>query len=618
MSPVVKKLPVLVAARVAAAEVITRPVNVVKELVENSIDAGATQIRISIQSGGKQLIEVWDDGVGMVAEDLLLSLQKHATSKIFSLDDLNSLQSFGFRGEALPSIAAVARLQIESRYQGSECGYLVQQTGVEASEVQVSSLSSGTKVTVRDLFYNIPARLKFLKGERYEKSLIEELVENFIAATPSISFELKSHGERVLYHSGTGGDTAMLQSIYGASAAARMVELKSKKHPILGFVIRGFVGLPDLCRSDPNQLRFFINRRIVNHPGLRRMIRMAYDSLSETKKWPIGLFWIEIPPRMLDVNIHPQKTEIRIENEVLLNEFLLKNVRQLLLSQDLSPRIKLSETALKPGLYQPLTKSSALNPEDAEETIDPDLPMTLYSQKPLHSDSSPKKPVEPSVSQKQVGSLKLQIPQEFNAIQDIPKVPRLESFRVVGQLKKTLILCESSEDLMLIDQHIAQERVLFDQCYMALCNPGKKLRSQKLLAPLRFVGSASQLSLIEEHKEALMNAGLDCRVEGSELLVLGYPQELSLGIDQEFIEKLFVSLEKNQVSSVMEDYFREIASAMACRGSIKAGMELSIAEMQRLVTDLSYSANPYFCPHGRPVIVKMSTKELLSRFNRYE
>ncbi len=608
MSPVVKKLPVLVAARVAAAEVITRPVNVVKELVENSIDAGATQIRVSIQGGGKHFIEVWDDGVGMVAEDLLLSLQKHATSKIFSLEDLNHLDSFGFRGEALPSIAAVARLQIESRYKGSECAYLASQSGVEASEVQVSSLSSGTKVTVRDLFYNIPARLKFLKSEKYEKSLIEELIQNFIAATPNISFELKSHQERVLYHSGLGGDEEMLQSIYGAATASRMVELTPKKHPILGFITRGYAGLPDLCRSDTSQLRFFVNRRIVNHPGLRRMIRMAYDSLSETKKWPVGLYWIEIPPRMLDVNIHPQKTEIRIENEVLLNEFLLKNVRQLLLSQDLSPRMQLGTT---------IQKLSSIE-TSFEPTLDPDMPRTLYSQSPLLPKEPPAEKVTTQTLAKQVGSLKIQIPEELNLAIEKPKVSRLDKFRVVGQLKKTLILCESGEDMMVIDQHIAQERVLFDQCYLALCDPGKNLQTQKLLSPLRFSGTASELSLVEEHRQSLLSVGIDCRVEGLELLVFGYPQELSTGIDREFIQKLLSSLEKNQVSSVMEDYFREIASALACRGSIKAGMELTLAEMQRLVDDLSYSANPYFCPHGRPVIVKISVKELLSRFHRYE
>lgn len=663
MAEILKMSPEL-ASKVAAGEVVTRPLNVVKELVENSLDAGATTIVIELEQGGKRSIVVQDNGSGMDKEDLGLCVQSHATSKLKAMEDFMSLTSFGFRGEALPSICAVSKFTIESRRVGSEHSWTLEMEGMTQLQLRAGSLNQGTRVCVRQLFFNLPARLKFLKTDAYEKALIVDLVQCFMASRPDVSFHLMHNGDQVLKSDGSGKQ-GLLPVLFPARLSSRFFELKENKHPILGATIDGYLSQSDTHRSSSKDLKVFVNGRIVRHMPFSRAIQAAYENLTTLRRWPMGIFFLNIRPSMLDVNVHPQKTEIRIENEAILCEFITKSVRKTLLSYDQSPQLikepgplaarkqERKNTEEMQGALDVLRTSSPVRSATGQalERISSESFHKLESRqnreeisawearKGTNSADSMKELESKSILSvdlneeilpmiEDIGSspLKLLKP-ESKSVQELDresKPPKkdliqerfnFEDFELVGQLENTFVVGKWKDQLVLIDQHVAQERVLYEQVVRILKERARANR-QKLLIPAELEVNAALLAVASENEERLFDLGFEFEIKDEKFLLKTLPKLQNLEFQREDFEELLLSMETNFASSNFEDYIKEVAETIACKSSIKAGDELCEDSMMRLMEELGKSENPYHCPHGRPIIVKMSLKEIFSRFDR--
>lgn len=628
------------ASRVCAGEVITRPVNAVKELIENSLDSGATKIRVDLLNGGKRSILVADNGSGMSPGDLSLCLKRHATSKLSAMEDFAKLTSYGFRGEALASMSAVARVRIESRIAGQECGYKVLAQGDREEKPVPSPREQGTSIELRDLFHTIPARLRFLKSDQYEKSLVVDLMQSFMAIFPGVAFELFHHSERILFSSGEGQSLSLFQDILGIGPGETLLEIERASHPILGMKIHGFLTGPTLTRSTSRHLRVFVNKRIVKHSPLVRAIHTAYDSLLGHKRWPLGFFFVEVPPRMIDSNVHPMKTEVRIENESILEEFMTKKIRTALLRSDLSTPLSLfppkgiPSSVPKGGLEtigrkvstsnSALLQPSLVQHADIQPVSSPEVPAPLprsnlkeiapglelevggrtreFLQTQAH-------PACPSQSQN------AEVPSPNISTKPLNEVFPIDQIEIIGQLDSTFILGEIYESMIIIDQHVAQERILFEEYFSRM---RKKCSSsiQYLLAPPKIALSPKAKGILSEAGEALENLGFSLDFKGEDVLVSGVPDIFQGKVDAEFLEEIVNGFERGFASDKLEDYFRNIAAMMACKGSVKAGDLLSKEEMSSLLRALSRCENPYSCPHGRPIVVKISLREICSRFQR--
>lgn len=697
------------ASKVAAGEVITRPVNAVKELLENALDAGASTIKIEIMNGGKKLISVTDNGCGMGPKDLAMCIRSHATSKIVCLEDFSTLSSFGFRGEAIPSMGAVSKMSIESIAQDQEHGYKVWVNANFDQELELSALTSGTRVTIKELFYNIPARLKFLKSDNYEKTLIIDMVHSFLGVYPKVSFELIHNRERLLFSSGKGDNLETLSILFHRSQALEMFEVPQKKHPILGMSIQGFLSKPRVLRSSNKDLKIFVNNRIVKHPPILRAILVGYEKNIPDKKWPIGLFFIQIPPRMIDVNVHPMKLEIRIENEQILQEFITKNIRAALLSNDLSPKYAPKDTVVKPiGFFEsktlptqdekkipeqePLIKIKNVsapqnqvvqNKETSNEISLGQYKITSknvdfkpaevttpfasnFEAKPsaVIKQSTPENVVQASVvegtnvkdqasnfkdsvkSPLTVGApevpfhktenvdknrltetLPPELPvvkeslakptQEVRKPQFIHKMSDLdfENFELIGQLDLTFILGRYKGDFLMVDQHVAQERVLYEYYYEKLKNEAKEAQ-QSLLVPAKFEIPSRLQGVLAENLSVFENLGFRLSTDGNEVEITALPSKFKGEVSKDFFVDLVSQIEMNFASNDLEDYYQNLAATMACKGSIKKGDALKEIEMKSLMKRLLLCENPYHCPHGRPVIVKMPLKDIYKMFDR--
>ena len=621
------------ASKVAAGEVITRPLNAVKELVENSLDAGAKNIQIELQQGGKRLIAVSDDGCGMTTDDLRLCIESHATSKITKLEDFLDLVSFGFRGEALASVAAVSKLRIESLEKDSTASLMEVQAG-KILGFGPSVRTLGTRVEIRELFYNIPARLKFLKSDNYEKSLVVDLVQSFMATHPDVSFQLIHNNQKILVSSGQGSYPEILSALFGAREARSMLEIANRKHPILGVKLNAFLSPSTLYRSNSKDIRLFINKRIIKHPPILKAIQSAYENLSSMKKWPMGLIFLEIPPAMLDVNIHPMKLELRIENEPLILEFIAKSLRSGILEKSSVPRVlsEIKKPSRSLSFDEPLVNQTEnrasqiglgdffVKGEAAFASTDKNLENPSSDCQNIVSKAESK---IPTANPLQILDGNIHASANRNSAIVEVKSESCESIfpkdfakmKIIGQLKDTFILAEYSDSLVIIDQHVAQERILFETFYESI-KSGDGNRSQNLLIPIEFKLSSSQIIILESKGSILRELGFQFSMDDQNLLITATPKGLPAELDSHFLEELIVSLEDSFGSTRLEERYKEIAESMACRGSVKAGDPLIQQEMEVLLRDLSACENPFHCPHGRPVLVEMPYPEIYKKFDR--
>jgi DNA mismatch repair protein MutL len=560
-----------IVSQIAAGEVVERPASVVKELVENALDAGSSQISVEVRGGGVSLIRVMDNGSGIPAGEVALAFERHATSKIGSLGDLQFIGSLGFRGEALPSIAAVAQVEVVTCASDESAGTYLSLEGGAVVSRKSQARARGTTVTVRNLFRRVPARLKFLKSVPTENSHIANVVSQYALAFPEVSFTLSVDGRQTLGTTGRGRLMDSVIDIYGVEMASKMLEVKSpdeewqRDSKASAVRVIGMVGAPELSRSGRGYLSFFINRRWVTSRLLAWAVEEAYHGLLMTGKHPVAVLNISLPPQGVDVNIHPTKSEVKFQNEQEVFRAVQRAVRQSLVAQMPVPKIEEVATAyVSPAPGQELWKAT----------------------RDIHPAPSP-----PEAPQ--------------------PLTVSLPVLRVLGQVLKSYIVAEGPDGIYLIDQHAAHERIRFEQVKQQRSQ--REMDVQGLLEPATFEVNPRQDEILKSCYQELAEFGFSLEPFGARTyLVRTVPHWLARDSWAGMLRELLDSLSGEARSSWEE----KIVASIACYGAVRSGQALSADEMRELVRQLEQTANPHTCPHGRPTMIHLSSRQLEKEFGR--
>ncbi len=618
-----------VAAKIAAGEVVERPASVVKELIENSIDAGATHIRVDLTSGGLQLIRITDNGSGIPVDELSLSLARHATSKVTVIDDLERIRSLGFRGEALASIAAVAEVTLLSRHREANQGAEIQARDGHISEVSAAASPIGTTVTVRNLFSAVPARLKFLKSRHVEVSHCHHLLEQYALAYPEIRFSVSSEGRQIFATPGDGQLSSALIEIYGLQVAEQMTPISSldglrdddPERP----VISGYTSLPTCYKSTRQHLSFFVNRRWVMSRILSYAVEEAYHSLLLTGRHPIAVVNITIDPAQIDVNVHPAKTEIRFLRERRVHAAISRAVRRAILDDAEMPywgddpvgtRLIASAPVVDtPDVDAPdadAPEADAMNRVPTEYEDAPALPQDNPWITVTEEESGSRPPVLSRLWQSHVHGSR----QDENGTNGVNVVKtRLPLLRVIGQLSQSYIVTEGPDGMYLVDQHAAHERILLERMVAAL--QARSTLSQLLLTPIKLDLAPAELEAIEEHLEQLRHIGFALELlEGGLLEVSAVPHVLLKQMNARSLRELLATLTAPEHMGHSETWEEHALANVACKAAIKANYFLTVSEMREMIEQLAQTDAPFSCCHGRPTMVQFSLSALEREFGR--
>lgn len=628
------------ANQIAAGEVVERPVNAVKELVENAVDAGASSIEVEIADGGMTYIRVTDDGCGMTEEDARLSVIRHATSKISSVDNIYHIASLGFRGEALPSIASVSRATITTRRHEDAEGTAVEMTGGEIMEVKPAGTPAGTTVEVRDLFYNVPARKKFLKSERTESSRINSMVGKLSLANPDIAFRLINNGRTVIETPGNGRLVDVISALYGTKTAGEMLPVEEDGENV---TLEGLISKPSLLKSSRQYQTIIINRRVVESAVVSKAVDNAYHSLLPKNGYPLMVLSFTVPPESIDVNVHPQKREIKFSDEQSIFRMVYHGVLGTLTSQSTADTIA-REMIHDPGHQVVEEKDFAPGSIKVEEapTGKPDIGLSEET-RPAASWGEP----QPSSYMGRRGTPPFRQSEENRTLSFTPDTDRKDLFSNVsvfadfrkeeprqqdemkaeplfeekvetdpviplGQVSDCFILCQHGKDLLIIDQHAAHERVRYDH----LAERAEGIPVQEILIPYLIHVDAGDMDLLDEHREDLNRLGITFEQAGPDVIrITGSPEDLSSSEMERVVGDIVKAYHEKDVPSPETMRHRMMAYA-ACRGAIKRGDPLNIRQMKELIEDLFHTSRPFVCPHGRPTIVKFTPGELGRLFKR--
>lgn len=573
----IKILPPEIYTRIAAGEVIERPSNVVKELLENSIDAGATQIVIEIVSAGKKLIRVTDNGEGISKDDLILSIKPHSTSKIEKFEDIYNLSTLGFRGEALSSIVNVSKTTIISKTKESQTGYQLIVHGGEIISFKECSATTGTIVEVKDLFYNVPARLKFLKSNYTEKIHIIKTVEEYAIGYNEINFKFFSDNQLIFSFDKTDYPIERIKEVLKKDIVEYLVYFEDRQD---AYKVYGFVSPSEYTQVNKFLQMFYVNKRPVVSKVLTQALYDAYNNLP-TGRHPIGLIFIEAPPNKIDVNIHPKKRTIKFFEE----ELVYQKVKDLI-----SEKIK---------NHKPTTKTSKIyiaetNIEYSPETEQPAIP--FY----------------PKVETETLEIKTLDIKGFKNNYEKIG----IKSYVYLGQLNRTYLLFETNNGLTIIDQHAASERILFEKFLNEISNKNS-LSSQKLLFPINLELKFSDFEAIKPYLEELNELGFETIISGkSSLGFYGVPSAIKIDNIKNFILKFIDNLLSDIKNDTLNISSKEKIIRSACKAAVKANEILNLYEVEELLKELSNCEQPFFCPHGRPTIVNLEISEIEKMFLR--
>jgi DNA mismatch repair protein MutL len=567
----IRILPPEVASQIAAGEVVERPASVVKELVENSLDADANQISITVKEAGRGLIEVADNGVGISLDDLPLTVSRHATSKLSTADDLFHIATLGFRGEALASIGSVSHLTLTSRSRNADQGGKLRVDGGHVSAVEPVGVPSGTVVKVADLFYNVPARLKFLKKDVTERRHIEAFVTRYALAYPQIRFQLRQEDRVTIQTSGNGDRREVFASLYSVELAQQMLEVIAEYDQLS---ITGFTSAISFTRSNRREITLFINGRWIQDTALVTAVVQAYHTFLMVGRYPQSVLFLELPPELVDVNFHPTKAEVRFRNRDHVFRGVQRAVRRALLAH----------------------------------TPVPGVGGDSYEQPVVDSVLYPQNQVWPSPEQDlQQGQLTWQ-PRE--AQPDESRVPLL---RLIGQVAATYLVAESPDGLYLVDQHAAHERILYEHF---LEQRQMSIPSQVLLEPVVVEFSAAEASLINDQLPVLGQLGFQVEEFGlNTFLVRGIPQILA-GIDPGAALRVLVEDFEEDETPLQAEMEEKIIARVCKRAAIKGGQTLSVEEQRALLEDLEGCQSPRTCPHGRPTMIHLSVDLLERQFGR--
>lgn len=595
-----------VAHKIAAGEVIERPASVVKELVENSIDAQATQITVEIQGGGIELIKVQDNGAGIVKEELKLAFQAHATSKISKAEDLFDLYTLGFRGEALPSIASVSKVTMYSKPVHQEHGFKIFQDH-GAFVVEPAGTPPGTTVEVRDLFYNVPARLKFLKTPQTERRHVISVTTKLALGHPHVSFRLVVEGKTTLVTPGNGRllDTVLL--VEGKNITRSLIKVQEE---FAWGKIWGYVGQPSIAKGNRSGQVFILNGRVIDNYNLRAAVEKAYGGLLPSRTFPWAILVLDLDPKLVDCNVHPAKAEVRFSNEQTIFTDVLHTVRTGLVSRNLAPSFEVAPTEKQASKrIKPLSQTTKAQLQWEPETWSfMDELLRAYKPSPSHD---PKKQNIHLKTQTGVREEQTLFSKDIGPDNQLTQVRHeLRHGRIIGQLQQTYILLEASSGLWILDQHIIQERILLERLKRDW--EQKTIHIQELIIPPHLEFTAAEASLIQESLDQLKEFGIELEEFGvNSFLLRGIPHYLS-------IENTW----KNEILQIAETrgktttWHIDTLATLACKGSVKAGDYLDQRVIRALLDDLAETENPFTCPHGRPIIVRLETSELLRRFGR--
>ncbi len=659
------------ANKIAAGEVVERPSSVVKELVENSLDAGAKNITIEIQNGGESLIKIIDDGSGVHPEDVEKAFNPHATSKIKDTYDIFSINTLGFRGEALPSIASIARIDFKSKTEDFDMGKELIISGGEKESLTDCSMNRGTQIEVRDLFFNVPARKKFLKTTARESALINDLVNRISLANPDVSFKLFNNNKKILNTYGNGKLIDVIRTIYGKSTVENLIYFEEHKDTAS---VYGFIGNDTLARASRNNQSLFVNKRYVKNRSLTVAVENAFRSFNVTGKFPFFVLFIDTYPELIDVNIHPTKSEIKFKDERFIFkvvfdavhsamreyvkdtftlpeeeekkfEALKEEVIQESLDKEISTLEKLKENinykvsedkrkeeiySYKPSKdYEAKTEVNIpvdfLSKENQEESFSinnslNDFKDDSHKREISYDPILIKNELKDKVSENTHDSLetsdyKCNKNEHGNSLEErIYREAKFPKLRVIGQFNKTYILAEYDSTLYLIDQHAAHEKILFEKYSSDIAK--KKVEIQPLMIPLVVTLPTEDYLYYDENKEIFEKAGFKISDFGDNSIRI---EEVPYFLDKlnptELITSMINNLKKMGTGETVEVKYNKIAS-MSCRAAVKANDVLSILEMENLIEDLRYINDPFHCPHGRPTIIKFTSYELDKKFKR--
>ncbi len=687
-----------VANKIAAGEVVERPASVVKELLENSLDAGATRIKISVEAGGKKLIQITDNGCGMVRDDAMLAFERHATSKIKDAEDLLTIATLGFRGEALPSIASVSRLRLETRAPEDDAGTVIEINGGKIARVEEAGLPAGTSITVRDLFFNTPARKKFLKAESTELSHIASLVTHYALAHPEKHFELHSATNAVLVAPPVAGASERVYQVFGKETLDQLIPvaaLQPLEHVGLpqpppwrrneldddeaerpaeakspgAMRLHGFVSKPEIQKLNRNSIFVFVNGRLIRDRLVQHALTEAYRNIIPPTVHPVVLLFLEMPSGEVDVNVHPSKTEVRFRQQSVMHDFVRDSVRAALMKARPVPQfvteIRAHATA-GPGLTSPsLTpganweRSSARLSESQsaptpEHVLGPvlvpgasALPQTAYDPAAgrgfaLHAPTIPPIsgrlqfeggiaveansaiPVARGLQSKTLGPIPdngcapaLDVPEDVrDDVHDQEStLASLTTLKPLGQIRNSFILAVNESGLWIVDQHVAHERVLFERILKQRAT--QKVESQRLLMPIVLELSPAQQAVFAEISDELQRNGFEAEPFGARSVAVKVaPAGVEASTVEHLLHELLDQFSREEQSLNLEKIRARIAASIACHAAIKVNMPLEQHKMEWLLTELAKTDHPYACPHGRPVVLRYSVKDIQKAFKR--
>lgn len=592
----IKQLDEILANKIAAGEVIERPANVVKELVENSIDASSSKIDIIIEEGGMNLIEIVDDGLGMDQEDAKLCFSRHATSKITNDQDLFCIQTLGFRGEAIPSIASISHFELKTS-DGQSGSTVVYEFGKFIEQKQ-SDLKRGTKITVTKLFQNVPARLKYVKSVNAEFAHIQNYVERLSLSHPDISFTLMHNGKVTYKTNGNGQLLEVIHQIYGLSVVKNMLNLKVENDE---FEVEGYIGKIEINRASKNHIVTLINHRIVKNQIAIDAINQAYRKYLADNRYPIAIINIEIDPYLVDVNVHPSKLEVKFSKESELKQLIFDGVSKTLEGVNLTYQAKEEKQVFKPQLDQLDLEIDFRQevPPLQVQPIERTMPSYIYEEKEEYQASS----INQEISEQKI----------VEEIKETPLKEMKKKIFVKAQIHGTYIVGEDGEGMYLIDQHAAQERINYEYFLEKYSHPDMTMRD--LLVPITVEYPLSECMIIEERKELLKEVGIYLDPFGNGFIIKQLPMWMNQINEHLFIEDMIQQVLKDNKIDLLSLQEHAIAT-LSCKASLKGNSHLSIESMQTIVDNLMRCDNPYVCPHGRPTIIHYSAYDLEKLFKR--
>jgi len=604
MNSKIIKLDKLTINKIAAGEVIERPASVVKELVENAIDAGSSKISINIQDGGKKLIEIIDDGAGMMHDDSVLSINRYTTSKLGSADDLFSIQSLGFRGEALASIVSVAQTEMITKTKNQELGtHLIIEGGKIQLDEQISS-PKGTRITVKNLFFNVPVRRKFLKTTTTEVNHITEFVTKLALSNPTISFSLR-HNDKNLLTAPKGNLISKITAIFGENIAKACIPLEKSEN---GYKVTGFITKPEFSRKSRDYLYTFVNFRAILNKTISNAVLRGYGTSVPHGRFPIIFLYLNLPTDEVDVNVHPTKKEIRFSNDSKVFSLIETSIKETLEKSGLKIFERTAETRFKPTTLKSAhtikidakTRSSKVKSTEVRKTLKTDF----------------------QVIKSREQSIDKFLPESYKSTLQIEEmVKRKKPIRVLGIIKDTYIIAETDEGLFLCDQHAAHEKINYVKYVEQLKR--KKVNIQQLLGPVSISLKPSEFDLIEEIREILKSYGFEMDVFGkNEIVIRSIPSIMGVTIEYKSARDI-IDIFKENVAEIKEkleiedlNFVKDIVSIFACKRSIKAGDKITKEQAEELLKDLLALKEPFTCPHGRPTIIILNDDYIEELFQR--